>query len=92
LRHPAGGGFGRSRLHRIAVVGQQVELERRSLGPEADHVAVGEQPVFLDPLAVQVGAVLRAQVLQHVAVRLGDDGGVARRHVEIALGVEADVR
>src|SRR5258708_39951144 len=48
--------------------------------------------VALDPLAVDEGAVLAAQVLEEKPVWGARDRGVPRRDVEVALGVEADVR
>jgi hypothetical protein len=88
LRQAGRAGFRRRRLARV----DYVELERRARVAEGDDVAIGEMDVALDPLAVDEGAVLAAQVLEDKPVGGACDRGVPRRDVEVALGVEADVR
>ena len=91
LRHAAGRRLGGGGRLVVGVARERVKLEGRSLGPESDDVAVLQQAVALEALAVDVGAVLAAQVLQHEALGLGHDRRVTRRDIEVALGVEADV-
>ena len=79
----------RSAMPSAAV--DRLKLDRRAVRAETDHVAVLEHGVGGDPAAVHKGAVAAAEVLQHEALGLADDGRVPGRHVEVALGVEAYV-
>ncbi len=87
-RHPFGGRRRRC-VARFAI--ERVELERRPVGAEGDHVAVLERRVGGDALAVQERAVAAAQVLKDEALGFADDGGVARGDVEVTLGIEPHV-
>src|SRR5207237_845371 len=68
------------------------ELERRAGCPESYHVAVLERCVAGDARAVHERAVAAAEVLQDEPIGLAHDRGVPGRYVEVAFGVESDVR
>src|SRR5947209_206586 len=55
-------------------------------------ISVVQLGVALDARAVDERAVPAAQILDDERVPAAHDGGVAGRHVEIALGIEPDVR
>src|SRR6266513_2342391 len=58
----------------------------------ADDVAVVQDYVPRDPRTIDEGAVLRAQVADAERRAVPHDGGVTGGDVEIALGVEPNVR
>ena len=97
LRHEAQGRAGAA-LPRsgdripLAFRREHAEFHGGPLRPEADHVAILQHHVARDPLAIDEGPVFRAQVAQAERRAVPHDGGVARGHIEIALGVEANVR
>ena len=68
------------------------ELERRPVGPESNDVALAQQRVTRDALAVHERPVAAAQILQDEPFGLAYDRRVPGRDVEVTLGVEADVR
>src|SRR6266852_5643788 len=84
--HPFGCGGGRD----VGV--DHLKLERRAVGTESDHVAVLERRVAGDALAVYEGAVATAEVLEDKPFRLAYDRRMPGRYVEVALGVEPDIR
>src|SRR6267143_2026078 len=97
LRHDAQGGAGAALPRpghrvRLACCHHHAEFHGGPLRPEADHVAIPEDGVARDPLTVDEGAVFRAQVADAERLAVPHDGGVARGDVEIALGVEANIR
>ena len=71
--------------------GHDVKLDRRPVVPEGDHVTVCKDRVARDAHAVDERAVGAAQIPHHERVTVAHDAGVTRGHIEIALGVEADV-
>src|SRR5258708_5743008 len=83
--------FGGAHPRHIDFGADDGELDRRSVRAEADDVAVREQQVAGDLLAVDEGAVPAAEILQHEPFRFAYDRRMPRRHVEVALGVEAHV-
>src|SRR5437763_611324 len=97
LRHEAQGGAGTvlprcGRRVPLAFRREGAEFHRGPLRAEADDVAVAQDYVPRDPRTIDEGAVLRAQVADAERRAVPHDGGVARRDVEIALDVEANVR
>jgi len=97
LRHDAQGGAGAALPRpghrvRLACCHHHAEFHGGPLRPEADHVAIAEDDVARDPLSVDEGAVFRAQVADAERLAVPHDGRVARGDVEIALGVEANIR
>jgi hypothetical protein len=68
-----------------------MEAHARPVGAEQDAVAVVEHALALHALPVHERAVGAAQVMQHVPVAGAADLGVARRDVEVLVGVEAQV-
>ena len=83
--------FRRRRGRDVGLAFDHGKLDRRPIRPEADDVAVLQQRVTGNPLAVDESAVAAAEVLQDKPFRLVHDRGMARRDVQIALRVEADV-
>src|SRR6266513_564386 len=97
LRHDAQGGAGAALPRsgdRVALAfrREHAKFHRGPLRSEADDVAVVQDYVPRDPRTIDEGAVLRAQVADAERRAVPHDGGVARRDVEIALDVEANVR
>jgi len=92
LRRVGRGGLRHGASRDGVLGGEDPELQGRPLGTEADHVAVVQRRVPLDARAVDERPVPAAQILDDERVAAAHDGGVAGRHVEIALGVESDVR
>src|SRR5262249_22548559 len=90
-RRPSRGLLGGGRC-RPCVALQDVEFEGWTVGAEGDDIPVREHEVSGDALAVDEGAVLALLVLEDVVGAADDDRGMARRDVEVAFGVEADVR
>ena len=71
---------------------QDVERHRGPVLPETDHVTVRQHDVARDARAVDERAVRAAQVPHHEGLAVAHDPGVARGDVEVAVGIEADVR
>ncbi len=90
-RHAVRKPFSRSHRGRLGLRLDDVKLERRPVGAEADDVAVLKRGVAVDLFTVDERAVAAAQVLKHEAVGLAHDRRVPGRHVQIALGVKAHV-
>src|SRR2546425_5973738 len=86
--HPFGGCGGGD----VGVGLDDRELERRAVGTESDHVPVLERRVAGDALAVYERAVTAAEVLKDKPLRLAHDRRMPGRDVEVALGVEPDIR
>ncbi len=68
-----------------------MKLEGRTVGAEADDVAILNRCVAGDALAVDERAVAAPQILEHERITFVDDGSVARGDIEVAFGVEAHV-
>ena len=83
--------FCRRRGRKIGIGLDDRELQRRPVHAEADDVAALEQRVAGDPLPVHECSVAAAEILQHEAFGLAHDGGVARRDIEVTLGIESHI-
>src|SRR5439155_24110781 len=71
---------------------EHAEFHRGPLRPKSDDVAIPQNHITRDPLTIDEGAVLRAQVVDAERRAVPHDRRVARGDVEIALGVEPHVR